>query len=76
MASQISMETLNAKIGEAEQNVARTKKAYEAATEELKKLMDKRDAVKRDEIVNAIIKSRKSYDEIMDFLADESQKAE
>ena len=52
------------------------KKAYEAATEELKKLMDKRDAVKRDEIVNAIIKSRKSYDEIMDFLADESQKAE
>lgn len=57
MARQISMETLNAKIEKAEQNVARTKKAYEAATEELKKLMDKRDAVKRDEIVNAIIKS-------------------
>ena len=49
MARQISMEKLNAKIEKAEQNVARTKKAYEAATEELKKLMDKRDAVKRDE---------------------------
>ena len=44
MARQISMETLNAKIEKAEQNVIRTKKAYESATEELKKLLDKRDA--------------------------------
>lgn len=56
MARQISMETLNAKIEKAEQNVIRTKKAYESATEELKKLLDKRDAIKRDEIMNAIIK--------------------
>ena len=41
-ARQISMETLKAKIENAEQNVIRTKKAYESATEELKKLLNKR----------------------------------
>ena len=37
MARQISMESLEAKIEKAEQNVIRTKKAYDVATEELKK---------------------------------------
>ena len=73
MARQISMETLNAKIEKAEQNVIRTKKAYESATEELKKLLDKRDAIKRDEIMNAIIKSKRSYDETLEFLSEGDQ---
>ena len=73
MARQISMETLNAKIEKAEQNVIRTKKAYESATEELKKLLDKRDAIKRDEIMNAIKKSKRSYDEILEFLSEGDQ---
>ena len=73
MARQISMETLNAKIEKAEQNVIRTKKAYESATEELKKLLDKRDAIKRDEIMNAIIKSKRSSDEILEFLSEGDQ---
>lgn len=73
MARQISMETLNAKIEKAEQNVIKTKKAYESATEELKKLLDKRDAIKRDEIMNAIIKSKRSYDEILKFLSEDDK---
>ena len=40
MARQISMESLEAKIEKAEQNVIRTKKAYGVATEELKELLD------------------------------------
>lgn len=67
------METLNAKIEKAEQNVIKTKKAYESATEELKKLLDKRDAIKRDEIMNAIIKSKRSYDEILKFLSEDDK---
>ena len=47
---------------------------YESATEELKKLLDKRDAIKRDEIMNAIIKSKRSYDEILEFLPEGDQK--
>ncbi len=68
MARQISMESLEAKIEKAEQTVIRTKKAYDTATEELRKLLDKRDAIKRDEILAAVVKSNKSYDEILRFL--------
>ena len=67
MARQISMESLEAKIEKAEQTVIRTKKAYDTATEELRKLLDKRDAIKRDEILAAVVKSNKSYDEILRF---------
>ena len=68
MARQISIESLEAKIEKAEQTVIRTKKAYDTATEELRKLLDKRDAIKRDEILAAVVKSNKSYDEILRFL--------
>ena len=68
MARQISMGSLEAKIEKAEQTVIRTKKAYDTATEELRKLLDKRDAIKRDEILAAVVKSNKSYDEILSFL--------
>jgi len=72
MARQISMEALGAKIEKAQHNVIRTKAAYDSATEELKKLLDKRDALKRDEIMAAVVKSKKSYDEILKFLAEEA----
>ena len=71
MARQISMETLEAKIEKAQQAVIRTKAAYDSATTELKKLLDKRDALKRDEIMTAVAKSKKSYDEILVFLTEE-----
>lgn len=70
MARQISMESLEAKIEKAQQNVIRTKAAYDSATEDLKKLLDKRDALRRDEIMAAVVKSQKSYDEILKFLAE------
>lgn len=73
MARQMSMESLEAKIEKAEQNVIRTKEAYDVATEELKKLLDKRDAIRRDEIMSAVVKSKKSYDEILRFLVEDSQ---
>lgn len=72
MARQISMESLEAKIEKAEQNVIRTKKAYDSATGELKNLLDKRDAIRRDEIMAAVVKSKKSYDEILKFLEEDT----
>ena len=72
MARQISVEALEAKIEKAQQSVIRTKEAYDSATAELKKLLDKRDALKRDEIMAAVVKSKKSYDEIMKFLAEDA----
>lgn len=68
MARQIGMDSLNKKIEKAEQNVSRTHAAYEEATAELKELLDKRDALKKDMVVKAIMKSDKSLDEILAFI--------
>ena len=38
------------------------------ATAVLKELLDKRDAIRKDEILSAIVKSGRSYEEIMNFL--------
>lgn len=73
MARQIGMESLNKKIEKAEQNVSKTRVAYEAATAELKELLDKRDALKKDMVVKAIMKSDKSLDEILAFIGGDKQ---
>ena len=44
------------------------KKRYDHATAVLKELLDKRDAIRKDEILSAIVKSGRSYEEIMNFL--------
>jgi uncharacterized coiled-coil DUF342 family protein len=59
---------LEKKIENAQQKVVRTKEKYDAAIDELKKLMDKRDALKKEELIAAIGRSNKSYDEIMEFI--------
>ena len=46
----------------------KTKAAYEKAVDELQKLLDKRDAKRKDDIWKAIIKSDKSYEEILRFI--------
>lgn len=72
MARQISKASLEAKIEKAEAAVIRTKAAYDNATRELKELLDKRDALRRDEVVNAVLNSKKSYSEIIQFLSEDS----
>ena len=44
------------------------KKEYDKATKALKDLLDKRDSIRREELINAISKSNRTYDEIMQFL--------
>ena len=38
------------------------------ATANLKELLDKRDAIRKEEILSAVVKSGRSYEEIMNFL--------
>jgi hypothetical protein len=59
---------LEKKIENAQQKVVKTKEKYDIAVEELKKLMDKRDVLKKEELIVAIEKSNKSYDEIIEFI--------
>ena len=44
------------------------KKKYDQATANLKELLDKRDAIRKEEILSAVVKSGRSYEEIMNFL--------
>ena len=62
------------KIEKAEADVIAAKKKYDQATANLKELLDKRDAIRKDEILSAIVKSGRSYEEIMNFLNVEETK--
>ena len=71
MARTAGIESLEQKIEKAQVDVVKTKQKYDAAVSKLGDLMDKRDALKRDELVTTIMKSNKSYEEILRFLNDE-----
>ena len=68
MARTAGIESFEQKIEKAQMDVVKTKQKYDAAVTKLGDLMDKRDALKRDELVATIMKSNKSYDEILLFL--------
>ncbi len=73
MARMSSMEALEKKIEKAQEQVSRTKKQYDAAIAKLSDLLDKRDALRRDELVKAIMKSDRTYDEVLEFLGMSSE---
>jgi len=56
------------KINKAQESVERSKAKYDAAISELKQLLEKREAMRKDVLINAITRSKKSFDEILEFL--------
>ena len=68
MARMVSMESLDKKIEKAQELVSRKKKEYDSATAALSDLLDKRDALRKDELVKAILKSDRTYEEVLAFL--------
>ena len=68
MARMTSIDLLEAKIEKAQQQVSKAKKQYDEALAKLSDLLDKRDALRRDELVKAILKSNKTYEEVLEFL--------
>jgi hypothetical protein len=71
MAKMTGIQFLEQRIEKAKIDVVRTKQKYDEAVAKLGDLMDKRDGIRRDELVKIIMKSNKSYDEIIRFLNDE-----
>ena len=65
MARILNMETLDHKIEKAQQEVSAAKKKYDAATAELKKLLDKREALRSQEIMKLIAEIPLAYEEIV-----------
>ena len=68
MARMTSMEALEKKIEKAQAQVSKTKKQYDAAVATLSDLLDKKDALQRDELIKAIMKSDRTFDEVLEFL--------
>lgn len=56
---------LNQRIEKVRKRVEESKAAYEKASKELKNLLDKQKLMQADEIINAIEKSGKSYEEVL-----------
>lgn len=76
MARTTSIEALEHKIEKAQAQVSRTKKQYDDAVKTLSDLLDKRDALRRDELIKAIAQSNRTYEEVMEFLAEKSDENE
>ena len=68
MARVTAMQALDTKIEKAQEQVSKTKKAYDTAIANLSDLLDKRDALRREELVKAIMKSDRTYEEVLAFL--------
>ena len=68
MARVTAMKALETKIEKAQAVVSKKKKEYDAAIAVLSDLLDKQDALRRDELVKAIMKSDKTYEEVLEFL--------
>ena len=66
--ARISKETLKNQIKEAEEKVIRTGEAYNKACAELKELRAKEKAIEHEELIEAFVKSGRSYEEVMEFL--------
>ena len=65
--------SIDEKIAKAQVVVEKTKEKYEAAVKELRNLIDKKQALKKQELLNAIEYSSKSYEEIYDFLVSDGK---
>ena len=61
-------DTMEQQIEKAQAKVIKTKTAYDTAVKDLQKLLDKRDAQRKDTLWKAILKSEKTYDEILSYI--------
>ncbi len=65
--------SLEQQIEKAQEKVVKAKAAYDTAVDALQKLLDKRDAQRKDDLWKAIIKSQKSYEEILAFVTSDQK---
>ena len=66
---QITAEALEEKIPKAQDKLAITKKAYDEAAQELRNLLDKRDAIRKDELYNKLVSSRWTYEQVIKLIS-------
>ena len=70
MARIKTMASIDAKIRKAQESVEKTKARYDAAVTEFERLHDEKEALQIQELVAAMEKSGKSYEELLKFVKD------
>lgn len=66
--SRITPDKLDLKIEQQKETLEKAKAQYEAEKEILAELIKKRNELRKEELMNAVIKSDKSYEEILAFV--------
>ena len=69
--SRVSTDKLDAKIEQQKEALEKAKARYEAEKEALAELVKMRNELRKEEIMNAVINSDKSYEEILAFVRGE-----
>ena len=68
----IGIDAVNQQIETAEAEVIKAKKKYDEATDKLKSLLDKKKALQTEELMNAVMKNSRSYEEILRYIQSDS----
>ena len=69
----VNTETLDTKIEQQKAALEKAKSKYEAEKETLAELIKLRNEMRKEELVEAVIKSERSYAEIMAFIKGETE---
>lgn len=67
----MTLESLEAKIEKAQERVVMTRKASEEAERELKELLEKRDAIRKDDLYRLFLDSKWTYEQIVKMMSSE-----
>ena len=65
---QINAESLEEKISKAQDKLVATKKAYDEATQELRNLLEKRDAIRKDELYKKLVNSKWTFEQVIKLI--------
>ena len=57
----------------AQEEVIKTKQKYEAATDHLKELLDKKKSLQTEELMTAVMKSKRSFEDILHYINSEPE---
>ena len=66
---QITAEALDEKISKAQDKLVATKKTYDEAAQELRNLLEKRDAIRKDDLYNRLVSSKWTYEQVIKMIS-------
>ncbi len=69
----IGMDVIDQQIEAAQDEVIKAKQKYDAATDRLKELLDRKKALQTEELMAAVMKSKRSYEDILRFINSENE---